>query len=514
MALYQGGERKTVEALSELSYCNPFAPERIALEREVLGDKFVWTDDAWHKRADMEGVPPNIDLTTEAAADLAEAIHTRLESRNTATENERNLYADVVLFLIYNRFQGTFHELILETETPRGAPRRRAPFYKHFVEEMDYFFGKAHPEFWGWRNPEHLFACFYQLRRAFHYIYDNIIGGSTTSARLRASVWESVFTHDMRRYRKTLYLRMGDLTTLITGPSGTGKELVAQAIGYSRYIPYSLSNGMFDEDFLDSFYPLNLSAFSPTLIESELFGHRKGAFTGALRDRRGWLEVCSPRGAVFLDEIGEIDYSIQVKLLRVLQTRQFQSIGDVETKLFEGKVIAATNRKLEEDIDAGRFREDLYYRLCSDMIVTPSLSEQIRESWDHLHNLILYIAKNITDGEDAERLAQEAETFILENLGTDYAWPGNVRELEQCIRNVLIRKSYQPAGSFGSKAGFRIAEEILETDLTAEDLLRHYVSLLYARTNNYQEIGRRLQLDGRTVKSKVDTELVRLYEEH
>ena len=113
---------------------------------------------------------------------------------------------------------------------------------------------------------------------------------------------------------------MGDVTTLVTGPSGTGKELVARAIGLSRYIPFDAEGQAFADDTPRSFVPLNLSALSPTLIESELFGHRRGAFTGAVADRAGWLETCPPRGTVFLDEIGELDPAIQVKLLRVLQS--------------------------------------------------------------------------------------------------------------------------------------------------------------------------------------------------
>src|SRR6185369_6170470 len=115
----------------------------------------------------------------------------------------------------------------------------------------------------------------------------------------------------------------------------------------------------FTEDFAGSFHALNLSALSPTLIESELFGHRRGAFTGALEDRAGWMEVCPPLGTVFLDEIGELDPAIQVKLLRVLQTRMFQRLGDTATRVFRGKIIAATNRDLDSAKD---FRRDFYYR--------------------------------------------------------------------------------------------------------------------------------------------------------
>ena len=236
---------------------------------------------------------------------------------------------------------------------------------------------------------------------------------------------------------------MRDVTTLVTGPSGTGKELVARAIGLSRYLPFDPSSGGFASDAADAFLLLNLSALSPTLIESELFGHRKGAFTGALQDHSGWLEVCPPLGTVFLDEIGELDGSIQVKLLRVLETREFQRLGETTSRKFQGKVIAATNRDMAREMKAGRFREDLYYRLCSDLIVTPSLREQLADSPEELRNLVLFIAKRIAGPEEAEALAGEVELWIEGNLGGDYPWPGNVRELEQCVRNILIRNEYR-----------------------------------------------------------------------
>jgi transcriptional regulator with GAF, ATPase, and Fis domain len=127
-----------------------------------------------------------------------------------------------------------------------------------------------------------------------------------------AAAWQSIFTHNMQRYRKNLYERMGDITTLIIGPSGTGKELVARAIGLSRYVPFDPKRKAFASNFSTGFHALNLSALPSTLIESELFGHRRGAFTGALEDRRGWLDVCESWGSVFLDEVGDLDQSVQV----------------------------------------------------------------------------------------------------------------------------------------------------------------------------------------------------------
>jgi transcriptional regulator with AAA-type ATPase domain len=215
---------------------------------------------------------------------------------------------------------------------------------------------------------KHAFACYYQIVRAFHHIFAQIIGNSRPAARLRAAIWQSIFTHDIRRYRRTLFSRMSEFATLITGPSGTGKELVARSIALSRYVPFHEDRLNFQEDLTSLFFPINIAALPGTLVESELFGHKRGSFTGAVEDKRGWLEACPPLGAVFLDEIGDLEPEIQVKLLRVIETRTFQALGEshAQSRRFQGKLLAATNRNLGLAIRKGRFREDLYYRLCSD----------------------------------------------------------------------------------------------------------------------------------------------------
>jgi transcriptional regulator with PAS, ATPase and Fis domain len=244
---------------------------------------------------------------------------------------------------------------------------------------------------------------------------------------------------------------------------------------------------------------------APTLIESELFGHRRGAYTGALEDRAGWLEVCPPLGTVFVDEIGELDPLIQVKLLRVLQTRTFQRLGDTTTRHFKGKIIAATNRDLGKEMAGGTFRTDFYYRLCSDLIRTPSLREQVSGNPKEMKNLILFISHRVIGDEGAGALAEEVHEWIEKHLGDDYAWPGNFRELEQCVRNVLIRKEYHPPTAAGhAPEAQRLAEDLDAGRLSAEDLLQRYCALVYSRTRNYEETARRLGLDRRTVKSKVE----------
>ena len=251
--------------------------------------------------------------------------------------------------------------------------------------------------------------------------------------------------------------------------------------------------------------PLNLSALSPTLVESELFGHRRGAFTGAIEDRTGWLESCPPTGTVFLDEIGEVAPAIQVKLLRVIENRSFERLGESRPRSFEGKLVAATNRDLDRAMRAGRFREDLYYRLCGDLIRTPSLAERLASDPAEIHHLVLFLARRIVGPDEAEALASEVEVWVRDHLGSDYPWPGNIRELDQCVRNVLLRQEYRPAApSPAADPGKRLAAEVAAGSLTLEELSARYAALLHARTASYSATGRRLGVDRRTVKRWVE----------
>jgi len=207
-------------------------------------------------------------------------------------------------------------------------------------------------------------------------------------------------------------------TVLITGESGTGKELVARAVHYTS--PRK------DKPFLK----INCAALPESIIESELFGHEKGAFTGAIGRHKGRFEQASG-GTLFLDEIGELPPQIQVKLLRVLQEREFERVGGTETRKVDVRLIAATNRNLENDVREGRFREDLFYRLNVFQITPPPLRERKADIMllaDYLTEK--YAAKN---GKLIKRISQPAIDLL-----TSYDWPGNVRELENCIERAVI----------------------------------------------------------------------------
>lgn len=508
MAFVTPEERTFLENFSGLGSCNQFSDERAAFERALLGEAFVPdTEESLHELLvrDPYRRGANFERVSRLAEERLGSARDRLAAGVRPNERELTLYQEGVLLLLYRRHVDGFTGLIRAAED--GGRSSVRGFYRQFRREWEHFLQIPDLDIPALFEPAHVFACLYQIQRAYHHIFRYIIGQSRASARLRASVWNSIFTHDLRRYAMTLYPRMSDMTTLITGPSGTGKELVARAIALSAYVPFDEDRESFRGNALATFHPLNLSALPSTLIESELFGHRRGAFTGAVGDRKGWLEQCEPGGSVFLDEIGELDAAIQVKLLRVLETRGFRALGDTEDQLFRGRMLAATNRDLGTEVGEGRFREDFYYRLCSDLIVTPSLRDQLEGAPDFLGEMLRFLARRVA-GDGAEDLAAEVEAWIAENLGEGYPWPGNIRELEQCVRSVLIRKRYQPLGSASVSARERVAEEFAAGSLTEDELVSRYCTLMYAQVGSYQEVARRLDIDRRTVKGRIDESLL------
>ena len=497
-------ERSFLRAVSQLAYSNPFLPERATHERAALGPDFVEGEPVWSLSVDNPEQPrANVWRIVERLDPLIEELRKRLLAGAPNRGDDAALYEDGVLHLLYQRYYARFVAAGLGT-APKGE-RDRWRFYQDFLRDWRHYFD-LDGRFTVSQDPRHIFACCRQVQRAFDQIFRDIIGGSMPAARLRGVVWQSIFTHDMRRYRRTLYERMSDFATLITGPSGTGKELVARAIAQSRYVPFDDKRLVFADDEAAAFFPINISALSPALVESELFGHRRGTFTGAIGDRKGWLETCPPLGAVFLDELGDLDPAIQVKLLRVIETRTFHPVGETASRQFRGKLIAATNRDLGAAIRKGRFREDLYYRLCSDQIATPSLAAQLADSPQMLRELVVYMTRRVAGDED-EELAGEVLAWIERNL-PGYEWPGNYRELEQCVKNVLIRRDYRPSRATPADPIETFMLDFRAARLTAGQLLSNYTTLVYSKTRSYEETARRLELDRRTVKSKVDVELL------
>lgn len=213
-----------------------------------------------------------------------------------------------------------------------------------------------------------------------------------------------------------------DATVLITGESGTGKELVAKAI-------HSLSSRR-----AFSFIPVNCAAIPRDLLESELFGHVKGAFTGAVRDKTGKFQLAEG-GTLFLDEVGELPLELQPKLLRALQERVVEPVGGTASKKLDVRVVAATNTDLEKAIEEGHFRDDLYYRFAVIPVHLPPLRKRLED--------IPLLVRHFTEKHGGGGVAFAPET--LEAL-KNYHWPGNVRELENTVERLLIMRSSDVIG--------------------------------------------------------------------
>jgi two-component system NtrC family response regulator len=257
-------------------------------------------------------------------------------------------------------------------------------------------------------------------------------------------------------------------TVLITGESGTGKELVARAIHFAS----PRKEG--------PFVSVNCMALNPGVLESELFGHEKGSFTGAVARRRGRFELADG-GTLFLDEIGELSHDLQVKLLRVLQERKFERVGGGGEIEVDIRVVAATNADLSKAVEEGEFREDLYYRLNVVQIHMPSLSER-REDIPLLsmHFLQQYAAEN---DKNISVFSPEAMDYL-----TGYDWPGNVRQLQNVIERCVVLASGETIGVEDlppeikdEEAQFKGAVDLLPTQLNLADTLEKIEAQLVRR---------------------------------
>lgn len=215
-------------------------------------------------------------------------------------------------------------------------------------------------------------------------------------------------------------------TVLLTGENGTGKEMLARAIHEES----PRAKG--------PFVPVSCAALPETLIDSELFGHEKGAFTSATQSRKGRFELAD-EGTLFLDEIGDLSAAVQVKLLRVLQEREFERVGGTKTLAVNIRLIAATNRDLEKEVEEGRFRRDLFYRLN----VVPLMLPPLRERLDDIPLLATHFAAKSAQryGQQTPELAPELIEVLME-----YRWPGNVRELENLIERLVVLSSNNVLG--------------------------------------------------------------------
>jgi len=479
-------DRTFFRRLNRILFTNPFAVEPREIG-ELIGAEPVADHRAPH-------------LFTELIPTV-KARFQRLAGRGHDTVRpfhgeDRELLEHAQLFLVYHRFVTDLDRLIaaeLDSGKPEPVGFARAVL------------GALTERGFSERAAQRHLGLFWQLRRAYHFIDSGLLGTSASMKRLRHGLWNNVFTHDARVYDRYLWNRMEDFSTVLLGETGTGKGQAAAAIGRSGYIPFDERAGRFRASFTASFIAINLSEYPETLIESELFGHRKGAFTGAVDNHQGVFERCSEHGALLLDEIGDASLGVQIKLLRVLQDREFTPVGSHTPQRFAGRVIAATHQRLDELRQAGRFRDDFFYRLSADIITVPTLRERLREAPEELPLLVDFLITRMT-GQPAPALTELVLEVLRRDLPADYAWPGNVRELAQAVRRALLTRQYRGEPPRAGGDGF--LAQLAAGDLDARAVLAGYCRLLYGRLGSYEAVARQTGLDRRTVKKYLqDSEL-------
>lgn len=474
-------EREFLGLVSQAIFANPFHADRAEIDARLAAVPGDSPDVLARVNARLAARLESIDLRRESGGDFE-------------SEADRELYEYGVLFEAFHRFSAQF-DAFIEAQIKAGAKPAAVPFAR---ELLSWLTTRSIPP----ARAERFFSLFFQLHRAHYFIARGLVGRSPAMGRLREALWNNVFTYDLRRFDALLWDRMEDFSTVILGATGSGKGAAAAAIGRSGFIPWDADRQRFAVSFTAGFVAINLSQYPETLIESELFGHKKGAFTGAVDSHAGVFSRCKAHGAIFLDEIGEVSIPVQIKLLRVLQEREFTPVGSHQSERFEGRVIAATHRSLDQLRADGRFRDDFWYRLCADVIQVPSLRTRIAEDLGELDDLLGVIVARILGGPSIE-VATEVRMAIGRDLGIGYAWPGNVRELEQCVRRVLLTRQCVPDPTTRRGAASPIDSVLQSGTLSARQVVDRYCAMLYERHGTYEKVARIADLDRRTVKKHV-----------
>jgi NtrC-family two-component system response regulator AlgB len=275
-----------------------------------------------------------------------------------------------------------------------------------------------------------------------------------------------------------------DVSVLLRGENGTGKGVLARVL-HSRSARRERP-----------FVVVNCPTLSEELLASELFGHARGAFTGAVKDQEGRVEAAEG-GTVFLDEIGEISTGLQAKLLRFLQEKRFERIGENRTRTADVRIVAATNRDLEAEVKAGKFREDLLYRLNVVEVTVPPLRDRAEDILPLARQFVAFFARQ------GRRQPPELSA-ATERVLVAYPWPGNVRELRNAIERALILSPGQvlePEG-FPERIAAQPTTPVLGADFTADEIEREHVLRVLARASTLEDAARILGIDVSTLWRK------------
>jgi DNA-binding NtrC family response regulator len=498
--------------ISRLHATNPFDPAWTALHKAALGRDHVPGDEA---SCTPPGTPsPNRDLIARHLAVALVPAAQQLAAGATATPEELAIYQGAVLYSLWDIYGPLLQRLIDDDAVD-------VSFYDDFAARCRTYL--AHPGLTA-PEPPHLLALLYQARRAWYFARTKILGASPSAAASRAAIWAASMGSDIETYAASLYARMDGIPVLITGETGTGKDLAAACVGCSRYIPFDPVARRFAMKFGADYHVRNLCEVTRDLVESALFGHKKGSFTGAATDATGCFALPGKHGALFLDEAGEMPEHVQVKLLRPLQNREYLPIGETRPRPILGRLLFATNRDLDAMCDEGTFRADLHERMNGVGIHMPALRRMVAEAPGEMRSYVgAFVADKVAGAPRVETWTERVVgSIVATRFG--YPWPRNLRELKNYTDRYILTDGHVPPpavvrgaaaprpteGGVAPESACVPSSGVLGPrakagDVSLDELDRAYVTRIYMLTGeNVAETSRRTGLDRRTVQRRID----------
>jgi DNA-binding NtrC family response regulator len=499
-----------LEPISRLYTTNPFDPAWEVLQKAALG---ALGDDVPEGATALHTGGVSIRLVDPLATALT-TIAGRLGGVVPGTPREIEVYRGAVFCGLWARFGEQLQGLVT-------ANRVDVPFLDEFLEGHRILLG--HP---GISAPEpgHLLALLYQRWRAWYFAATKIAGRSPSAAAARAAIFQANMTSDVCAYAMSLYRTMDEVPVLITGETGTGKELAAECIGWSRYIPLDLGARRFAGRYGEDFHARNVCAVPGELLEGTLFGHRRGAFTGASANVPGLLAMPKANGTLFIDEAGEIPLHVQVKLLRPFQSREFVPLGDVQPQKMQGRLVFATHRDMEALCQEDKFRPDLFERMNGVHVHMPAVRQLIAEApWALREYARWFVAEKIDDPAQVDVWTDRVMAAI-QRTRADYPWPRNFRELKHFTERIIISGGDVPAPTVSvpvaepSTVGVAVdappstpapnsilGRRALAGEVSLDEVIRAFVTWMYVLSGrNKTEAARRMGRDWRTVGRWLD----------
>ncbi len=415
-----------LESISHLHTLNPFEPAWEALQRQAT---YV------SAYVPAGGASPAEGTLTREVWHLLENYTIRLgragyylSTGATGTAPELATYQRAALYRLWEDFAPLLQKIIDQDAVD-------VPFYDSFVQSHRSYFGYpglTPPE------PAHLLAVYYQALRAWYFPATKILGRSPSAVAARVALWQANLGGDLCAYVDSLYRHMDEIPVLITGETGTGKELAAECIGWSRYIPFDPGTRHFARRYGEDFHVRNLCEVPADLLPSALFGHKRGAFTGATADAPGYFALAGQHGTLFLDEAGEIPEHVQAKLLRPFQNREYVPVGELRPRKIQGRLLFATHRDLEALCKEGKFRPDLHERMNGFHVHMPSLRQMLAEAPGELVRYVrAFVAGKLEGPEHVERWTERV-TSSIRATRSDYLWTRNLRELKNYTERYVL----------------------------------------------------------------------------